>query len=191
MRKLGKRLMALLLAIGLVLLSTAAATEATMLQVEFLGMYAASTGDYTTVQITGEFTVMQGGQEVGTIKVTDFGSDPITLSGTGNVQLIPVSETMPAEAILSDSYTIAITSGRVNKAVVAVMTDTGLFTVQAGAASSFELLNTDDEAVMTFATDENGEYVLPTAIAAGVYILRMTDTSAKSGLWKDKLIKID
>ena len=58
-------------------------------------MYATSAGTYESRKFTGDFTVMQNGEAVGTIRLTDFGSDPISVPGTGNVQLVPVAETMP------------------------------------------------------------------------------------------------
>lgn len=87
MRMLGKRFLSLLLTLGmlLMLLPAAAASELTMLQVDFLGMYATSAGTYESRKFTGDFTVMQNGEAVGTIRLTDFGSDPISVPGTGNV----------------------------------------------------------------------------------------------------------
>jgi len=65
---LGKRFLSLLLALGmlLMLLPAAAASELTMLQVDFLGMYATSAGTYESRKFTGDFTVMQNGEAVGT-----------------------------------------------------------------------------------------------------------------------------
>ena len=144
MRMLGKRFLSLLLTLGmlLMLLPAAAASELTMLQVDFLGMYATSAGTYESRKFTGDFTVMQNGEAVGTIRLTDFGSDPISVPGTGNVQLVPVAETMPEDAIMAASYTVSIVGGRLNKAVIAVLTDTGLFTVHTESSSSF-VVDTD------------------------------------------------
>ena len=102
MRMLGKRFLSLLLTLGmlLMLLPAAAASELTMLQVDFLGMYATSAGTYESRKFTGDFTVMQNGAAVGTIRLTDFGSDPISVPGTGNVQLVPVAETMPELSLI-------------------------------------------------------------------------------------------
>ena len=169
MRMLGKRFLSLLLTLGmlLMLLPAAAASELTMLQVDFLGMYATSAGTYESRKFTGDFTVMQNGAAVGTIRLTDFGSDPISVPGTGNVQLVPVAETMPEDAIMAASYTVSIVDGRLNKAVIAVLTDTGLFTVHTESSSSFDLINERGETILSFDTDSRGDYALPAAIHTG------------------------
>ena len=183
MRMLGKRFLSLLLTLGmlLMLLPAAAASELTMLQVDFLGMYATSAGTYESRKFTGDFTVMQNGEAVGTIRLTDFGSDPISVSGTGNVQLVPVAETMPEDAIMAASYTVSIVGGRLNKAVIAVLTDTGLFTVHTESSSSFDLINERGETILSFDTDSRGDYALPTAIHTGLYTLRRLRWPLKAG----------
>lgn len=160
MRMLGKRFLSLLLTLGmlLMLLPAAAASELTMLQVDFLGMYATSAGTYESRKFTGDFTVMQNGEAVGTIRLTDFGSDPISVPGTGNVQLVPVAETMPEDAVMAASYTVSIVDGRLNKAVIAVLTDTGLFTVHTESSASFDLINERGETILSFDTDSRGDY---------------------------------
>ena len=193
MRMLGKRFLSLLLTLGmlLMLLPAAAASELTMLQVEFLGMYATSAGTYESRKFTGDFTVMQNGEAVGTIRLTDFGSDPISVPGTGNVQLVPVAETMPEDAVMAASYTVSIVDGRLNKAVIAVLTDTGLFTVHTESSSSFDLINERGETILSFDTDSRGDYALPAAIHTGLYTLRMTKASLAIESWRDKIINIE
>lgn len=85
MRKLGKKFLALMLVMLMTssLLPAAIATELTIFQLEFLGMYVNSDGEYVTEPLTGEFTVMQNGKAVNRLKVTAFGCEPITLTGTG------------------------------------------------------------------------------------------------------------
>ena len=193
MRMLGKRFLSLLLALGMLLmrLPAAAASELTMLQVDFLGMYATSAGTYESRKFTGDFTVMQNGEAVGTIRLTDFGSDPISVPGTGNVQLVPVAETMPEDAVMAASYTVSIVDGRLNKAVIAVLTDTGLFTVHTESSSSFDLINERGETILSFDTDSRGDYALPAAIHTGLYTLRMTKASLAIESWRDKIINIE
>ena len=193
MRMLDKRFLSLLLTLGmlLMLLPAAAASELTMLQVEFLGMYATSAGTYESRKFTGDFTVMQNGEAVGTIRLTDFGSDPISVPGTGNVQLVPVAETMPEDAVMAASYTVSIVDGRLNKAVIAVLTDTGLFTVHTESSSSFDLINERGETILSFDTDSRGDYALPAAIHTGLYTLRMTKASLAIESWRDKIINIE
>lgn len=193
MRKLGKKFLALMLVMLMTssLLPAAIATELTIFQLEFLGMYVNSDGEYVTEPLTGEFTVMQNGKAVNRLKVTAFGCEPITLTGTGNVQLIPDMETMPEEAIVASSYTVAINDGRPNTAMIAVLTDTGLFKIHTESRCAFALINERGETVMTFETDSRGDYALPLSIKAGQYTLRMTEASLAIESWRDKIINVE
>lgn len=78
---------------------------------------------------------------------------------------------------MAASYTVSIVDGRLNKAVIAVLTDTGLFTVHTESSSSFDLINERGETILSFDTDSRGDYALPAAIHTGLYTLRMTKAS--------------
>ncbi|MBQ2954748.1 MAG: carboxypeptidase regulatory-like domain-containing protein [Clostridia bacterium] len=187
-----KRLVLCLLALALGLSLTGAAAEgATQLQLTFIGMYATSDGGYASRNLTGSFQVYQNGEHVGVIESDENGSQPLTLDVSGNVQLIPVMETIPADiAVNEQGYTVSVVAGRTNYAPVVVFAKAGLFRVHTESQAEFSLISEESEVVMTFSTDSKGDYALPVAIPAGQYTLRMESASLAISPWRDKVINI-
>ena len=188
MRMLCKKLIAAWMALTLVLtLAPAALAEGTQLQVTLSGLYATRDGSYQSVALNGTFDVYQENRLVG-VYATD-GQDAMLLPDASMVRLVPVPGSYPAELPLNEyGYGVRITEGRLNIAPIQAYANAGLFAVEAGAESAFELLNAQQETVLAFRTDEAGAYALELAIPAGAYTLRMT--SSAGPLWEDQPVDI-
>lgn len=181
-------LMALLL---LLAVAPAQADGATKLQLTFIGMYATSDGTYDAVSLGGTFDVLQNGSKVGRITADSLGSEPIGLSVSGNVLLIPVMDTIPADIPVNpNGYTVSIVAGRTNYAPVVVYAQAGLFRVHTESQAEFSLISEEGSTIMKFSTDSKGDYALPRAIAAGQYTLRMESASLAINKWRDKIISV-
>jgi len=189
MKKLLTALAALLMIAALV---PASAENEAMLQLTFIGMYVNSDGTYTARNLPGQFEVLQNGKKVGVITSDESGSQPFTLSKAGNVQLMPVMDTIPEEiAVNENGYVVSIVPGQFNVAPVVVYAEAGLFAVHTESSASFVLINERGEDVLRFSTDSRGDYALPTSIAAGQYTLRMEEASLAISKWRDKIINIE
>ncbi len=190
MTTLFRKLLSGLLALTLILsLAPAAFAEETSLQLSLTGLYACKDGTYASVAAAGSFDVYQDGRMIGTVNLAAEGGDIITLPGSGDVSVIPVAGTIPAELPVSEyGYGIAITEGRQNIAPITVYANAGLFKVCADYQADFELLDAQGETVLTFRTDADGIFALEQAIPAGAYTLRMVGTAAVK--WPDQTIEI-
>lgn len=187
-----KRFAVCLLAVLILLAALPAAAEGeTCLQLTFIGMYANSEGSYTAKNLSGTFDVYRNGKKIGTITADENGSEPMKLDVSGNVQLIPVMDTISAEIpVNKQGYTVSIVEGRTNFAPVVVYADAGLFRVHTESRAEFSLISEEGETVLTFATDSKGDYALPVAIPAGQYTLRMENASLAISRWRDKIINV-
>lgn len=190
MRLLCKKLFSGLLALTMLLnLAPAALAEGTQLKVELYGLYATKDGSYQSVAVNGAFDVYQNDQKVGAMNVTADGENIIALDSAASVRLAPVMGSFPADLPLNEyGYGVNITEGRLNIAPIAAYAKAGLFTVDAGAQASFQLMDAQGDIALTFQTDANGFYALDVAIPAGAYTLRMTDS--EGALWQDQSIEI-
>ncbi len=190
MTTLCKKLISGLLA--LVLLSafaSAALAEETQLQVTLTGLYATKDGTYQEVPVSGVFEVYQAEQKIADLSLTSDGSETLTLPGSDIVRIVPVEGSFPAELpVNARGYSVSITPGRLNIAPLVLYAEAGLFVVDAGVPSEFDLLDAAGESVMTFQTDEKGAYALEVAIPAGEYTLRMTDSEGER--WPDQQLEI-
>ncbi len=183
--KNGKKLLCALLALLMTLTMLPAMAATTTLTVNLTGMYATSKGYYQPRIISGEFDVQLDGQTIATVQT----GEKTALDVSGDVRLLPVAGSLPAEILADDAgYPARISEGEDNVVPVVVYADAGLFTVSAGEQASFLLKDAADETVLTFDTDDAGEYALPVAIPAGVYTLVMTEP--ENG-WADKLMLIE
>lgn len=187
-----KRLALCLLAMLMLLAALpAAAEEDTQLQLTFIGMYATSDGGYAAKNLEGAFDVYYNGRIIGTVTSDANGSMPMPIAVSGNVQLVPVTDTIPEGITVNpQGYTVSIVPGRLNLAPIVVYAQAGLFRVHTESRAEFELISEVGDTVMTFSTDSKGDYALPTAIAAGQYTLRMTGSTAAISPWRDKIINI-
>lgn len=185
----GKKLFCMLLTLALLAFCMPAAlAEATTLKLTFTGMYATSGGTYTAVPLSGVFEVHQGDALLGQLNVSPDGENTIALTGTGDVRLVPVADTLPAGITLSEyGYSLTVTEGRMNIAPLTVYAEAGLFVLTGNPQAEYTLLDSAGEAVLTFRTDEHGDYALDVAIAAGAYTLTMTDAPSA---WQDQTIVI-
>lgn len=192
MTKCKRRLITAMLALLMLFAATVAAAEGkTGLQLTFIGMYATGSGDqyaYEPVNLSGSFDVYQNGAHVG--RICADGS-VMTLPGDGNVSLVPVGDTIPAEIpVSSKGYTVSIIPGQTNIAPIVVYANAGLFRVHTESAASFTLITETGDRLMTFSTDSKGDYTLPRAIPAGQYTLRMDSASLAISPWRDKIIDV-
>ena len=180
-----KKLLCCLMCLALLMSSMPAAlAEETTLQVIFQGLWARGDGSWNGQGLTGRFSVMQGGAEVGVLENTGAGWNTLTLESAGNVTLVPDMDAMPEGYMINaQGYSVSVAEGKSNTAPVIVYANAGLFTVQAQANQAFELLDAQGEQVMTFAADAQGFYRPEAAIATGVYVLR-------SEGWEDKVFQL-
>lgn len=183
--KMMKKLLCCLMCLALLMSSMPAAlAEETTLQVIFQGLWARGDGSWTGQGLTGRFSVMQDGAEIGVLENTGAGWNTLTLVNPGNVTLVPDMDAMPSGYMINaQGYSVSVAEGKSNAAPVIVYANAGLFTVQASANQAFELLGAQGAHVMTFAADEQGFYCPEMAIAAGVYVLR-------SEGWEDKVFQL-
>ena len=190
MTMLCRKLLSGLLALMMILsLAPAALAEETLLQVNLTGMYYTKDGAYQAVPASGVFDVYQNDQKVAALNVTPDGENTVVLSGGGSVRIVPVMDSIPAELPVSAyGYAVSVEAGRLNIAPVVVYANAGLFVVDAGVQSEFELLDAKGEAFMAFQTDEKGYYALEVAIPAGEYTLRMT--ASEGTVWADQQVEI-
>ncbi len=179
MTMLGKKLMCALLALMMLLsMAPLALAEEAALRVDFTGMYATGDGEYQAVSLSGVFDVYQGETKVGSVNVVPGGENTITVDGAQAVRLVPVMDTIPAEIQLSEyGYSLQLTAGRLNIAPLTVYANAGLFVVEGNPQMEYALLDADGETVLTFQSDENGDYALDVAIPAGAYTLQMLSTA--------------
>ena len=164
-------LLCLMLLVGV---CPAALAADTVLEVSFAGLTAQSDGLWETTQLSGRFTVYQGGMQIGEIATDGVSNGSVRLNGAGNVTIVPVQESMPeGYQIHASGYTVTVTEGHINLAPLRVYANAGLFTVQAMDAYEFVLTDARGEEALRFTTDENGWYAVPGAIAAGEYTLQL------------------
>lgn len=185
--------LALLLCVLLIALAflPAVAESATQLQLTFIGMYASSDGGYAARNLSGTFEVYQNGKLIGRVEAGGTGSAPLALSVSGNVQLVPVMDTIAEEiSVNEDGYTVSIVQGRTNYAPVVVYAQAGLFRVHTESQADFALISEEGQVVLSFSTDSKGDYALPVAIPAGQYTLRMESASLAISRWRDKIINL-
>ena len=187
MKRVWMRLVALAAcAVLLMTMVPVARAEATSLEVDFRGLTAQAGGGWRAEELSGSFDVIQDGQSAGTVSTGADSRGTLTLKGTGNALLVPDMTTMPEGYLLQQSgYSVSITEGQLNKALVMVYADAGLFTLQAEGQSSFTLLNEQGESVLSFETDSNGFYALPEALQSGVYTLRQDSAAVGAAVWAD------
>lgn len=184
---------ALLLVLLLTVLALwpAAAENSTQLQLTFIGMYATSEGGYAARNLSGTFEVYQNGKLIGRVEAGGEGGAPMNLSVSGNVQLVPVMDTIADEIpVNEDGYTVSIVQGRTNYAPVVVYAQAGLFRVHTESQADFALISEEGQVVLSFSTDSKGDYALPVAIPAGQYTLRMESASLAISRWRDKIINL-
>ena len=187
MKRVWIRLVALAAcAVLLMTMAPVARAEATSLEVDFRGLTAQAGGGWRTEELSGSFDVIQDGQSVGTVSTGAESRGALSLQGAGNALLVPDMTTMPAGYLLQQSgYSVSITEGQPNMALVMVYADAGLFTLQAEGKSSFTLLNEQGESVLSFETDSTSAYALPEALQSGTYTLRQDSAAAGTEAWAD------
>ena len=191
MTMLCKKLLCGLLTLMLLLgaAPAAMAAEETRLQVTLSGMYALKDGSYQTVAAACVFEVYQNDKKVGTLNVTEKGTSSIALPAGGQVSLVPVAGSYPAELPLSEyGYGVNVQEGKLNLAPITVYAEAGLFRVVGDYQADYAVLDAQGETVLTFRSDIEGGYRLEQAIPAGTYTLRMT--SAAGTLWEDQQFEI-
>ncbi|MBR3765262.1 MAG: hypothetical protein IKK57_12035 [Clostridia bacterium] len=191
MKSLKRLALCLLAVLMLLTMLLASAEQETQLQLTFIGMYATSDGGYQARSLKGAFDVYYNGRIIGTVTSDENGSEPMPVSVSGNVQLIPVQDTMPEGiSVNAQGYTVSIVQGRLNLAPIVVYAQAGLFRVHTESRAEFELISEVGDTVLRFATDSKGDYALPVAITAGQYTLRMTGSTAAISPWRDKIINV-
>lgn len=189
MNKLMKTFLALWLCAAVALgMTPSALAEDTTLSVTMAGLTAIPGGAWKSVALEGRFTVMQNGKEIGALEAD--GSAVLPLSGSGNVTLVPVADSMPQGYLIqAGGYSVSITEGRANNVPVMLYADAGLFTLQAEGVCEFVMTSPEGEETV-FATNEAGAYASE-AVPSGVYLVHPLTAPEGVALWPDFLLTIE
>jgi len=177
MKTVRTKILAMLMCIVMLLgMAPAAMADWTTLEVQFCGLIPQAGGQWQMQPLSGSFSVQQNGAEVGVLSADAEGSGTVKLNQASNVLLVPDAATMPAGYQIQETgYSVSITAGRLNTALVMVYADAGLFTLQATGACGFTLTDEQGVEALSFTTDEQGSYTLPQALPAGVYTVHQTE----------------